>query len=824
VVLIGWSLLGCDVWCQLIGLAVCGCICELWLRAAVDLCGQLLDFFSGGRPDNINKVALLGELIPDFDVVTFIGLKLQCLCGLRLTCLFDFVIVASLELLSWNSGLTQLEMLLTFGLGLQFISFLWHTAYHKPLNVAVFFGLLLARGDSQLSDRSFSIVVGAALDWISEGAINRNLFLWWTPLFVILTLLCPSIKKIYPFILTDIPAAYNECSKDDVSSLSRDINDILDQEDLPEWSPESESPLAPTPRPPPSPNPPSQPSTTIMSSTKRFLRLLLPLLTIGSANLSQATTHHMPSSMPPSSATSQQVKASFQFIPERLPWRERRYYQRVASQIEDKLALPLLGLFGRPVASAKPKPPTNDDSLIAEFVSDMNPAVEGMKWMLSANMDKVVMQRKPLQSTRMKPAHESVSVDLKRCRKTLNPPEMIGLLGAVESVFNSLSESAAPPLIVDSGASCCCCISPNRSDFVSYSSSKVRIKDLSGVNKVAGEGMLEWKILDRFGREQTISIKGYHVPKASVRLLSPQCVFQTFKGCKGGQDDEKYCIALPDGTSLSAPYGKANLPILSMSQPDDPKCLWSRCFSFDDTDPDFWARSLLDVKNMNLSNAQKELLRWHQKLSHAGLSTIHNLCRQKRTTKAKTVFELEAIRDGPMLPCTFNVPAATCDGLLCAACVVSKATRRAPSISSSTKPPPRSMVLKEGDLQPGDCVSCDHYMSPVPSRVIAESGYSSTCHGYTCGTIYVDHASGFMFVRNQKSISAEDTIWGKLLFEQEAAEASVKIQRYHSDNGVFSSKQFKSHCREMSQKLTFSGIEMCIMNINHESQVSEWNS
>jgi hypothetical protein len=81
------------------------------------------------------------------------------------------------------------------------------------------------------------------------------------------------------------------------------------------------------------------------------------------------------------------------------------------------------------------------------------------------------------------------------------------------------------------------------------------------------------------------------------------------------------------------------------------------------------------------------------------------------------------------------------------------------------------MVLKEGDLQPGDRISCDHYISPVPGRVVAASGYSSSRHGHTCGTIYVDHASGFVFVRNQKSVSAKDTIRGKLLFEREAADA-----------------------------------------------------
>jgi hypothetical protein len=43
--------------------------------------------------------------------------------------------------------------------------------------------------------------------------------------------------------------------------------------------------------------------------------------------------------------------------------------------------------------------------------------------------------------------------------------------------------------------------------------SAVKIKDLPGTNKVAGEGMLEWKVVDKIGRECTITIKGYHVQR-----------------------------------------------------------------------------------------------------------------------------------------------------------------------------------------------------------------------------------------------------------------------------------------------------------------------
>ncbi len=49
-------------------------------------------------------------------------------------------------------------------------------------------------------------------------------------------------------------------------------------------------------------------------------------------------------------------------------------------------------------------------------------------------------------------------------------------------------------LIIDSGASVC--ISPHWLDFITYMTSKMKIKDLSSSNKVAGEGLLRWKVED----------------------------------------------------------------------------------------------------------------------------------------------------------------------------------------------------------------------------------------------------------------------------------------------------------------------------------------
>eukprot|EP00956_Cyclotella_meneghiniana_P000642 scaffold692_cov55-Cyclotella_meneghiniana.AAC.4 len=103
-----------------------------------------------------------------------------------------------------------------------------------------------------------------------------------------------------------------------------------------------------------------------------------------------------------------------------------------------------------------------------------------------------------------------------------------------------------------------------------YGTSKVNVKDLSGVNRVAGEGMINWKVLDSYGAEYTIKLKAYHMPGASVRLLSLQSLYTSIKGSDGHQDATKYTMYIPSVTgdvTLEATYGRANLPLLQMSSP-----------------------------------------------------------------------------------------------------------------------------------------------------------------------------------------------------------------------------------------------------------------
>ncbi|MGH7974205.1 MAG: hypothetical protein ACREBR_01670, partial [bacterium] len=87
---------------------------------------------------------------------------------------------------------------------------------------------------------------------------------------------------------------------------------------------------------------------------------------------------------------------------------------------------------------------------------------------------------------------------------------------------------------------------------------------------------------------------------------------------------------------------------------------------------------------------------------------------------------------------------------------------------------------------------------------------------YCGGTIFCDHTSGLIDVRHQVSFGATDTIRSKNLFERMAASHGVYIENYHSDNGIFSSFEFRRHLENLHQGQTLSGV-----GAHHQNGVAE---
>jgi hypothetical protein len=93
----------------------------------------------------------------------------------------------------------------------------------------------------------------------------------------------------------------------------------------------------------------------------------------------------------------------------------------------------------------------------------------------------------------------------------------------------------------------------------------MKIKDLSSSNKVAGEGIIQWSINDHCGESVMVELLGYHIPKAEVRLLSPQVLLRTIGG-QALQTTINIEISLDNGIKLLAIFcPRSNLPILPLT-------------------------------------------------------------------------------------------------------------------------------------------------------------------------------------------------------------------------------------------------------------------
>ena len=238
---------------------------------------------------------------------------------------------------------------------------------------------------------------------------------------------------------------------------------------------------------------------------------------------------------------------------------------------------------------------------------------------------------------------------------------------------------------------------------------------MSSSNKVKGEGIIRWLLENKRGNQVPIELPGYHIPNADVRLLSPQVLLNTIGG-QCHQTVSQFNILLENGIDMCASLcPQSNLPILPLSNiKTSDGCFWSAAFAFSAANLHDLntIRNVLHRTNSNLSYSQKELLLWHQRLSHASTKWIQALMSDRKWLNND---ENHPLHSSPLLTTKMGSRAHCCDRstLLCAACLYAKASVRSPSNQAPRPAPTNKNILKSGHLRPGDCLSVDHYFSPI---------------------------------------------------------------------------------------------------------------
>lgn len=351
------------------------------------------------------------------------------------------------------------------------------------------------------------------------------------------------------------------------------------------------------------------------------------------------------------------------------------------------------------------------------------------------------------------------------------------------------------PVVWDTGATVA--VTFDRADFEYYTPTDPTTGDtvLSGFaegSPIAGTGTLAWTTTLTDGKGFTFRIPGVHVPVSNVRLFSPQSYSQMVKIQRGAEprfsgDSSLIHFDLLDGHLLDIPYSpENNLPTMEMFRKPTVALNAQKL-----------SNCVTATENQNLSSGQKCLLRFHFRFVHRGMKEIQNLLKTGALGKSA---EIKA--------------AASCELPKCAACMYGKAKRK--STGAKLTVDRRSKVLSKDILIPGQKVSMDHFSVSTRGRLYSGFGGTKDDEKYKGGVIFVDHASGFVYVVHVLNFTAGEALRAKLEFESVMANYGITVVQYHTDNGTFTAKEFSEQIDSNFQMMTLSGP-----SAHHQNAVAE---
>ncbi|KAI2495283.1 hypothetical protein MHU86_19254 [Fragilaria crotonensis] len=296
------------------------------------------------------------------------------------------------------------------------------------------------------------------------------------------------------------------------------------------------------------------------------------------------------------------------------------------------------------------------------------------------------------------------------------------------------------PIIWDSGASIS--ITPDISDFEGPVTSPGTITQLKGIAKglqIKGQGEVTWAVHDQLGNLRLLKVPAFHVPNIKVRLLSTSSLLQTYP-------DETITIE-PNRLTLSGVPNDVNRgPVTANVNPQNNL---PTSEAYNATDPFKAADALVSIvntvheRNLNLNEAEKELLCWHYRLGHVGFKKVQFILRSGVVSKTE---ESRRLQTAACRLTSFPK---------CAACQYGKQHRRPiPGTTPSSIVKDRAHALKTDNLLPGQRISVDHLICSTRGRLLTSAGKTKLDDMYTGGCIFVDHASGYIFVEHQVSLNS----------------------------------------------------------------------
>ena len=359
-------------------------------------------------------------------------------------------------------------------------------------------------------------------------------------------------------------------------------------------------------------------------------------------------------------------------------------------------------------------------------------------------------------------------------------------------------------VIWDTGASEA--ITSDPTDFIggyNKPSLPLQLRGVSSGTMVAGIGLVEYCFRADDHSILTIRMKAYYMPGSlptDIKLLPPQ----------------RLCLVLGGEfvtTGTSATLRLPNKPALTMELDQNshlPCCTATKSNTILAQGQQV-NLCVTAATNQNLTTSQKLLLTWHFRFGHLNFTTVQWI-----------------LRSGIFGKNSIFTSAGKCAHPKCAACEYGKARRRPTKSTIRTPVPERENALKGNTLFPGQRVSLDHFVCSAKGRLTFSKGKTPSENMYCGGAIFVDQASGYIFIQSQVTFSSVETLQAKLTFERMCLSNGVTVITYMSDNGTaFRSKEFVGDIISRGQDARYSAIgahhhngiaERAIMTVSNMSR------
>ena len=320
----------------------------------------------------------------------------------------------------------------------------------------------------------------------------------------------------------------------------------------------------------------------------------------------------------------------------------------------------------------------------------------------------------------------------------------------------------------------------------------IELDGIAGGILVEHSCIIQFDCVDHLGNPFTRRTMAYYHPKMPVTLFSPQTYLNNVHqerihtdSVEAPTPEEGFTVNRnkivwnTGGSLVDIYYDSSNLPRLQL-------------FPVGQADSTLRAfhASVLGKSNRNLTALQKVWLRLHHVLGHPSFALVQQLATGGWfDAKALGLSQLKS-SDAPM----------------CAACKYGKQTRLPDKTTVTSKVKEKEGALKVGLLEPGQRIFSDQLVSHQSGRLFHTAGRESEEKQFCGSTVFVDGASGYLHVEPQVTLNASDTINAKLKFEQLAMEMGVKVDSYHTDNGIYKSRAFTEELASNYQSITFSGV------------------